>query len=72
MAKSRSSRSGIGTAVPPDVVDHRLVNGKAGIGVDDLVAFIDQREHGENMMGLPPGTTTTSSGMTSTPRERLT
>jgi len=32
-----SSRSWMGTALPP-VVDHRLVDGEARIGVDDLIA----------------------------------
>ena len=30
-----------------DVVDHRLVYGEAGVGVQDLIAGVHQREHGE-------------------------
>ena len=36
-------------------VDHRFVNGEAGIGIDDLVAFFHQRQHGEEDDGLAAG-----------------
>ena len=36
-------------------VDHRLVDREAGIGIDDLIAFIDQREHGEEDDRLAAG-----------------
>ncbi len=36
-------------------VDHRLVNGESGIGVDDLIPFFHQREDGEEDDGLAAG-----------------
>ena len=36
-------------------VDHRLVNGEAGIGIDDLVALFHQRQHGEEDDRLAAG-----------------
>jgi len=55
IAKSRSSCNWMGTALAADVVDHRLVDGKSGIGIDDFVAFIDEGQHGEKHDGLAAG-----------------
>ena len=38
-----------------DVVDHRLVNGKSGIGINDLISLIDKRQNCEEYNGLAPG-----------------
>ncbi len=45
--KSRSSRSGMGTGLPAHEIDHRLVDRETGIGVDDFIALIHQRQDGE-------------------------
>ena len=45
----------IGTARRADVLDHRLVNGEAGIRVDHFVTRIDQRQHGEKDDRLAAG-----------------
>ena len=34
-----------GHGAAANVVDHRLVNGKAGIGIDDFIALIDERQN---------------------------
>ena len=54
----------MGTALAPKKFDHGFVNRKAGIGIDDLVASFTSAMRLKNMIGLPPGTTTTSSGDT--------
>ena len=41
--------------VATNVVNHGLVDGKAGIGIDDLIALVDQREDCEEDDGLAPG-----------------
>ena len=40
--KSRSSRNGMGTAFPSRIVDHRLVDGEAGVGIDNFISLINQ------------------------------
>src|SRR5579864_4288255 len=44
-----------GHGVPADVADHRLVDWEAGIGIDDFVAFIHQREDGKENDRLAAG-----------------
>ena len=72
MAKSRSSRERNGNRFAAGVFDHRLVDGEAGVGIDDLVAIVDQRQHGEEDDGLAAGDDHDLSGLTLMPRVRLT
>ncbi len=40
---------------PADILDHRLVDGEAGIGIDDFVSLIDEGEDGMENDGLSAG-----------------
>ncbi len=40
---------------PAHVMNHRLVNREAGVGINDFVAFIDERQDGEEDDGLAAG-----------------
>jgi len=44
-----------GHGLAADVVDHRLINGEAGVGINDLIFFINQRHYGEENNRLTSG-----------------
>src|SRR5215218_10109877 len=44
---SFSWRSGTKTGRPPTIVDHRLVDREGGVGYQDLLTVVDEREDGE-------------------------
>ena len=44
-----------GHRLGPQEADHGLVDGEAGIGIDDLILFFHQRQHGEENDGLAAG-----------------
>ena len=40
---------------PADIVDHRLINREAGIGIDDFIPFVNQRQYREENDWLTAG-----------------
>src|SRR5207244_11120274 len=44
-----------GNGSPADVTDHRLINRESGVGINDLIPFVNQRENREEDDGLAPG-----------------
>ena len=57
---------------PADEVDHRLVDREAGFGISTSSPSSTSARMAKNMIGFPPGVTTTCSGRTSMPRLRAT
>ncbi len=44
-----------GNRATADVVDHRLVDGEAGVGIDDFIPFINERQDREENNWLAAG-----------------
>ena len=58
----RSPRGSAPAPACPGKLDHGAIDGKAGVGIENIGAGLAEQRIDMNMVGLPPGRIITSSG----------